>query len=106
VKALRRLAINTLVYLVTITCVLGTMATVGAGRMLNAYNAAQIIVTGIVGMICIRRRLEGRLFGRPLAWPRFVFAVLERKEAGANLSAFRPHSATLSSSTNQEGQSL
>jgi hypothetical protein len=68
-KMLGRLAINALVYLVTITLVLGSMAIVGTGGMLTACNATFIIMTGITGMVCVRRRLEGNPFGPPLVWP-------------------------------------
>jgi hypothetical protein len=68
-KTLRRIAINALLYLLTITLVLGSMAIVGVGGMLTAYNGTFIIVTGITGMVCVRRRLEGNPLGPPFVWP-------------------------------------
>jgi hypothetical protein len=67
-KTLRRIAINALVYLVTIALIFSGIAILAAGEMASILNDIWIAATGLAAMMCVRCRLEGKPFGPPLVW--------------------------------------
>jgi hypothetical protein len=65
-KILFRLAVNALLYLVTIALVLGGIAVLARGEMASIPIDGIIVATGLAAMICVRCRLEGKPLGPPL----------------------------------------
>lgn len=95
-KTFFRLAINALLYLVTVALVLGGIAVLAAGEVANVRDDSIIAAAGLAAMICVRCRLEGKPLGPPLslclswvlerAWPQraaarnaVVIALAERR---------------------------
>jgi hypothetical protein len=66
-KTLCRWAVNALLYLVTIALVLGGIAVLAAGGVANVRDDGIIAINGLMGMICVRRRLAGKPFGPSLS---------------------------------------
>lgn len=78
-NTLCRRAVNALLYLVTIALALGGIAVLAAGGVANVRDDSLIAVTGLVAMICVRRRLAGKPLGPPLSL--CLSWVLERAAA-------------------------